>query len=81
MQIYFAIKESRPEGCSSSRITLGSAINTTPIEHRFLSPPDIIFSGGVADYSILTLFKAQLFEELFDLMILHLSGRVYAKLA
>lgn len=43
LQILFAIKESRPEVGSSSKIILGSVINSTPIAVRFLSPPEIVF--------------------------------------
>ena len=37
------MKESRPDVGSSNKIILGSVINSTPIEVRFLSPPDIVF--------------------------------------
>jgi len=37
------MKESRPEVGSSSKITLGSVINSTPIAVRLRSPPDIVF--------------------------------------
>jgi hypothetical protein len=38
-----AIKESNPEVGSSSINTEGSVTNSTPIEVRFLSPPEIVF--------------------------------------
>jgi hypothetical protein len=37
------MKESRPDVGSSKSTTLGSVINSTPIEVRFLSPPEIVF--------------------------------------
>jgi hypothetical protein len=43
LQILFAINESRPDVGSSSKIRLGSAINSTPIAVRLRSPPDIVF--------------------------------------
>jgi len=39
-----AVKESSPEVGSSNNITLGSVTSSTPIEVRFLSPPEIPFS-------------------------------------
>ena len=38
-----ALKLSNPEVGSSSRITDGSVISSTPIEQRLRSPPEIIF--------------------------------------
>jgi len=38
-----ALKESRPEVGSSSKIRDGSETSSTPIEVRLRSPPEIIF--------------------------------------
>lgn len=41
--IYNDLKLSKPEVGSSRIIIEGSVINSTPIDVRFLSPPDIVF--------------------------------------
>jgi hypothetical protein len=43
LTIFIAVKLSRPEVGSSSRISYGSVTNSTPIDVRFLSPPEIVF--------------------------------------
>ena len=43
LHILLAMNESRPDVGSSSKIRLGSAINSTPIAVRLRSPPDIVF--------------------------------------
>lgn len=43
LQIFTAVKLSNPDVGSSSKTTLGSVINSTPIAVLFRSPPDIIF--------------------------------------
>ena len=42
-QIFLAIKESKPDVGSSSKMTLGSVISSTPIAVRLRSPPEIVF--------------------------------------
>lgn len=41
-----AVKESRPVVGSSRKIKFGSVISSTPIEVRFLSPPETPFTRG-----------------------------------
>lgn len=41
-----AVNESRPVVGSSRKIRLGSVISSTPIEVRFLSPPETPFTSG-----------------------------------
>lgn len=41
-----AVKESRPVVGSSRKIKLGSVINSTPIDVRFLSPPETPLNKG-----------------------------------
>ena len=43
LQMFFAIKESRPLVGSSSKIILGSVISSTPMDVRLRSPPEIVF--------------------------------------
>ena len=43
LQMVSAMKESRPEVGSSSKIIDGSVISSTPIAVRFLSPPEMVF--------------------------------------
>lgn len=43
LQIVLAINESRPEVGSSSKITLGSVISSTPIAVLLRSPPEMVF--------------------------------------
>lgn len=41
-----AVNESRPVVGSSRKIRLGSVISSTPIEVRFLSPPETPLTSG-----------------------------------
>ena len=43
LQIFTALNESKPDVGSSSRIKLGSVINSTPIDVLLRSPPEIVF--------------------------------------
>ena len=55
--IYIALKLSRPDVGSSSKIRLGFVISSTPIAVLFLSPPEIVFYKTLPITVFWTFFK------------------------